>query len=163
MWRQRTGDDVSLSCRHTARRGSQAHERGIGGGEPFHRHSGQAVLRRTDAGETGQVIGSQAHNLGTDGRITRRSTQDSGAIGGPPPEARAFQDHRAVYFIAVGGVGALLSKQIKAVEVVAYDDLGTEAIRRMEIDEFPVIVCNDIHGGDLLRDGKAQWRRHPVS
>jgi fumarate hydratase subunit beta len=80
--------------------------------------------------------------------------------GGRGPEvAEALCQHRAVYFIAVGGAGALLSKHIKAVEVVAYEDLGTEAMRRMEIEEFPVVVCNDIHGGDLLRDGKARWRR----
>jgi fumarate hydratase subunit beta len=88
-----------------------------------------------------------------------------GAIGkgGRAPEiARAFAEHSAVYFIAVGGAGALLSRQIKRVEVVAYEDLGTEAMRVMELDEFPVIVCNDVHGGDLLADGKAQWRRQPA-
>ncbi len=73
--------------------------------------------------------------------------------------ADALQKHHAVYFIAVGGVGALLSKQIKSVEVIAYEDLGTEAMRRMEVEDFPVVVCNDAHGGDLLREGKAQWRR----
>ena len=79
--------------------------------------------------------------------------------GGRSPEvAEAFRNHGAVYFIAVGGAGALLSKQIRSVEVVAYEDLGTEAMRRMEIEEFPVIVCNDTHGGDILRDGKARWR-----
>jgi fumarate hydratase subunit beta len=72
--------------------------------------------------------------------------------------AEAFRNHGAIYFIAVGGAGALLSKQIKSVEIVAYEDLGTEAMRRMEIEEFPVIVCNDTHGGDLLREGKAKWR-----
>jgi fumarate hydratase subunit beta len=76
--------------------------------------------------------------------------------------ARTFAAHRAVYFIAVGGAGALLSKQIRSVEVIAYEDLGTEAIRRMEVEEFPVVVCNDVHGGDLLREGKAQWRRAPA-
>lgn len=88
-----------------------------------------------------------------------------GAIGkgGRSPEVReAFRKHRAVYFLAVGGAGALLSKQIRRVEVVAYEDLGTEAIRLMEIEEFPVIVCNDVHGGDLLEQGKAQWRRAEV-
>jgi len=85
-----------------------------------------------------------------------------GAIGkgGRSPEvAAAFAAHRAVYFIAVGGAGALLSRQIRHVEVVAYEDLGTEAMRQMEIEDFPVIVGNDIHGGDVLRLGKEQWRR----
>ncbi len=47
-------------------------------------------------------------------------------------------------------------------EVVAYDDLGTEAIRLLEVEEFPVVVCNDVHGGDLLEQGKAQWRQPEV-
>ena len=80
--------------------------------------------------------------------------------GGRGPEvAKALQDHRAVYFLAVGGAGALLSRHIEAVQVVAYEDLGTEAMRRMQLNGFPVIVCNDVHGGDALKLGKAEWRR----
>ncbi|MBI1885343.1 MAG: fumarate hydratase C-terminal domain-containing protein [Chloroflexi bacterium] len=85
-----------------------------------------------------------------------------GAIGkgGRGPKVReALVRHRAVYFLAVGGAGALLSKHIRSVELVAYEDLGTEAVRRLELDGFPVIVCNDVHGGDLLEQGKAQWQR----
>jgi fumarate hydratase subunit beta len=83
--------------------------------------------------------------------------------GGRGPQVReALQKHRAVYFVAVGGAGALLSKQIRSVEVVAYEDLGTEAIRRLEVEDFPVVVCNDIHGGDLPEQGKAQWRQAEV-
>ncbi len=70
---------------------------------------------------------------------------------------QALQEHKAVYFIAVGGAGALLSRHIKKAEVVAYADLGTEAIRRLEVEDFPAIVCNDIYGVDLLEQGKAQW------
>jgi fumarate hydratase subunit beta len=89
-----------------------------------------------------------------------------GAIGkgGRSPEiARAFAEHGAVYFIAVGGAGALLSRHVRGIQVVAYEDLGAEAMRLMELDQFPVVVCNDVHGGDLLRDGKAQWRRQPAT
>lgn len=85
-----------------------------------------------------------------------------GAIGkgGRSPEiAEAFREHGAVYFIAVGGAGALLSHQIASVEVVAYEDLGTEAIRRMRLERFPVIVCNDVHGGDVVLHGRDAWRR----
>ena len=85
-----------------------------------------------------------------------------GAIGkgGRGPEvAKALQEHRAVYFLAVGGAGALLSRHIEAVEVVAYEDLGAEAMRRMQLNGFPVIVCNDVHGGDTRALGKAEWRR----
>lgn len=88
-----------------------------------------------------------------------------GAIGkgGRGPAVReAFASHRAVYFLAVGGAGALLSKQIRSVEVVAYEDLCTEAMRRMTIEDFPVVVCNDIYGGDALEQGKSQWRRAEV-
>lgn len=88
-----------------------------------------------------------------------------GAIGkgGRGPEVRrALQEHHAVYFMAVGGAGALLSKQIRSARVLAYDDLGSEAIRLLELDEFPVVVGNDIYGGDLLEQGKAQWRRNDV-
>ncbi len=74
----------------------------------------------------------------------------------------AFARHRAVYFLAVGGAGALLSKQIHSVEVVAYEDLGTEAIRRISVEDFPAIVCDDIYGADALEQGKQQWRREEI-
>ena len=64
--------------------------------------------------------------------------------------------------LAVGGAGALLSKRIRRVEVVAYEELGTEAIRLLEVEEFPVVVCNDVHGGDLLEQGKARRRQAEV-
>ena len=71
----------------------------------------------------------------------------------------ALQQYRAVYFGTVGGAGALLSTYIKKLEIVAYEDLGTEAIRRLEVDKFPTIVLNDAHGGDLYRDGMKQYAR----
>lgn len=61
----------------------------------------------------------------------------------------AIVRNEAVYFAAVGGAGALLSKSIIASEVVAYDDLGTEAIRRLEVENFPVIVVIDAEGNNL--------------
>ena len=83
--------------------------------------------------------------------------------GGRGPQVReALQKHRAVYFLAIGGTGALIAKQIRRVEVVAYEDLGTEAMRRIEVEDFPVVVCDDIYGGDLLEQGKAQWRQAEV-
>ena len=57
--------------------------------------------------------------------------------------------NRAVYFAAVGGAGALLSGRIKASETIAYDDLGTEAVRKMYVEEFPVIVATDCFGEDV--------------
>ena len=65
----------------------------------------------------------------------------------------------AVYFAAIGGAGALLSKAITASEVVAYDDLGTEAIRRLEVKEFPAIVVIDSTGDDLYIRSVEQYRK----
>ena len=79
--------------------------------------------------------------------------------GGRGPAVReAIQASHAVYCIAVGGTGALLNRHITGVEVVAFEDLVTEAIRRLEVDRFPAIVVNDAHGGDLLEAGKAEYR-----
>lgn len=61
----------------------------------------------------------------------------------------AIMKNQAVYFAAVGGAGALLSKSIKKSEVIAYDDLGTEAIRKLEVEDFPVIVVIDSKGNNL--------------
>jgi fumarate hydratase subunit beta len=80
--------------------------------------------------------------------------------GGRGPAVReALKKHKAVYFLAVGGTGALLSKRIKKVDVIAYEDLGTEAVRRMEVEDFPAVVVNDVYGNDLLEMGKAQYRQ----
>jgi fumarate hydratase subunit beta len=64
-----------------------------------------------------------------------------------------------VYFGGLGGAGALLSKRITAVEMVAYEDLGTEAIRRLEVEDFPAIVINDCHGGDAYTEARLRWAR----
>ncbi|MBZ5200118.1 Fe-S-containing hydro-lyase [Planomicrobium chinense] len=71
----------------------------------------------------------------------------------------AIKKHRAVYFGAVGGAAALIARSIKAVEVIAYEDLGTEAIRKLTIENFPVFVINDVHGGDIYEEGIAQFRQ----
>ncbi|HEC77558.1 MAG TPA: Fe-S-containing hydro-lyase [candidate division WOR-3 bacterium] len=71
----------------------------------------------------------------------------------------AMKEHKAVYFAATGGAAALISKNIKAVKIIAYEDLGTEAIRELEVEDFPVIVANDAHGGDLYEEGIKKFRR----
>lgn len=71
---------------------------------------------------------------------------------------RAIVDHEAVYFAAVGGSAALISKAIKEVEVIAYADLATEAIRKMTIEHFLAIVIHDIYGGDQYEAGVKQFR-----
>ena len=70
----------------------------------------------------------------------------------------AMKKYKAVYFAAIGGAGALISKSIKKSEVIAYDELGAEAVRRLEVEDFPVTVINDIYGGDLYEEGKAKYR-----
>ena len=70
----------------------------------------------------------------------------------------ALQKHKAVYLLAIGGAGALLSKTIKSLDVIAYEDLGTESIKKLEVDGFPAIVCCDMYGEDLLLAGKEQFR-----
>ncbi len=85
-----------------------------------------------------------------------------GMIGKGPRSAEvkeAIKKYRAVYLAPVGGAGALLARTIVSSEVVAYDDLGPEAIRRIEVRNFPATVINDVHGGDLYEEGKKRYSR----
>ena len=76
---------------------------------------------------------------------------------------KAVQDaivrNDAVYMAAIGGAGALLSKTIKSSTVIAYDDLGTEAIRELEVEEFPAIVVIDTEGNNLYEESQKQYNR----
>ncbi|WP_456391415.1 Fe-S-containing hydro-lyase [Nitratifractor sp.] len=69
----------------------------------------------------------------------------------------ACVQHKAVYFGATGGAGALIAKAIKSAEVIAYPELGPEAIRKLEVENFPVTVINDTHGNDLYEMGRAKY------
>jgi len=71
----------------------------------------------------------------------------------------AIKKYKAVYFAATGGAGALLAKAIKKAQVVAYEDLGPEAIHRLEVEDFPVIVVNDTQGNDLYQQGAQKYAR----
>src|SRR3989442_2866313 len=71
----------------------------------------------------------------------------------------ALRQDKGVYMGAIGGACAVLSQFVKKLEIVAYEDLGTEAIRRLEVEGFPAIVLNDCHGGDLYQDGQKQFAR----
>jgi fumarate hydratase subunit beta len=71
----------------------------------------------------------------------------------------AMKKHKAVYLTAVGGAGALISKTIIKSEVVAYPDLGPEAVLKLEVKDFPATVINDIHGGDLYVEAKKKYQR----
>ena len=72
---------------------------------------------------------------------------------------QAIQKHKAAYFGAIGGAAALMAKTVKKAEVVAYEDLGPEAIRRLEVENFPAVVVNDCYGGDLYKEGMARYRK----
>ncbi|NPA65282.1 MAG: Fe-S-containing hydro-lyase [Epsilonproteobacteria bacterium] len=71
----------------------------------------------------------------------------------------ACKEYKAVYFGATGGAGALIAQRIKSAEVIAYPELGPEAIRRLEVEDFPVTVVNDSYGGDLYEEGRKKWAR----
>jgi len=80
--------------------------------------------------------------------------------GGRSDEVKeAMKKHKAVYFAAVGGAGAKISECISEAEVVAYEDLGPEAIRRLTVVDFPVVVINDTHGRDLYQEGVDKYRK----
>ena len=84
-----------------------------------------------------------------------------GGMIGKGKRSQAVQDaivrNKAVYFAAVGGAGALLSKCIKRADVIAYDDLGTEAIRRLEIEDLPAIVVIDSEGNNLYETAVKEY------
>ena len=85
-----------------------------------------------------------------------------GMIGKGPRSrevVEAIKKWKCVYFGATGGAGALLSRAVKKSEVIAFEDLGPEAIYRLEVENFPVIVINDIGGNDLYKQGVARYKR----
>src|SRR5512136_292634 len=112
----------------------------------------------------GRVIGSAGPT--TSGRMDayapRLIAQGLKGMIGKGLRSKAVKDamvkHKAVYLGAIGGAGAIISKSIKKADVVAYEELGAEALLRAEVEEFPVTVINDIHGGDLYEEGKARYQ-----
>ncbi|TKC19450.1 Fe-S-containing hydro-lyase [Robertmurraya kyonggiensis] len=113
----------------------------------------------------GQVIGSAGPT--TSGRMDKYTPKllDLG-LGGMIGKGYRSEEvkqsivkNRAIYFGAIGGSAALIARSIKAVEMIAYEDLGTEAIRKLTIENFPVIVINDVHGNDLYREGVEKYRQ----
>lgn len=80
--------------------------------------------------------------------------------GSRSPEVRgALQDFKGIYLAATGGAGALLAKKILAAEIVAYPELGPEAIRRLVVKDFPATVINDIYGKDLYEEGRRSYAK----
>ena len=112
----------------------------------------------------GQAIGSVGPT--TSSRMDAfapRLMDEAGLKGmlGKGPRSQAVIDaiisNGAVYMVAIGGTGAAISKSVKKAEVIAYDDLGTEAIRRLEVENLAAIVAIDAHGGTLFETGRAQY------
>ncbi len=165
----RAGDRVLLSgVVYTAR--DAAHKRMIEQeieGIPFPIDLTNQVLYYVGPtpGRPGEVIGSAGPT--TSGRMdayTPRLLEAGlkGMIGkGYRSEEvkQAMRTNKAIYFGAVGGAAALIARSIKSSEVIAYEDLGTEAIRRLTVENFPVFVINDIHGGDLYEEGTANFKQ----
>ncbi|HWQ72992.1 MAG TPA: Fe-S-containing hydro-lyase [Desulfitobacteriaceae bacterium] len=113
----------------------------------------------------GQIIGSAGPT--TSGRMDAYSPVllakgltgmiGKGALSGKVIDA--LKKYGAVYFGAIGGAGALIAKRIVSAEIIAYPELGPEAVRRIEVRDFPVIVIIDSHGNNLYDLGKARYRK----
>ncbi len=114
----------------------------------------------------GQVIGSAGPT--TSGRmdsfVPRLMAEGLKGMIGKGPRNQAVRDaikkYKGVYFAAIGGAGALISKSIKEAEIIAYPELGAEALRRIVVKDFPVIVVNDMHGEDLYETAKKKYRTY---
>jgi fumarate hydratase subunit beta len=112
----------------------------------------------------GRVIGAAGPTTSSrlDGYTPRLLAAGLKAMIGKGPRSsevkEAMKKHRALYLAAIGGTGALLSKSIIKADVVAYADLGPEAVLRLEVQDFPVTVINDIYGRDLYEEGKTKYR-----
>ncbi|HZK85372.1 MAG TPA: Fe-S-containing hydro-lyase [Desulfosporosinus sp.] len=165
----KAGDNVLLSgIVYTAR--DAAHKKmveALGRGEalPFDVKDQIIYFVGPAPAKEGQVIGSAGPT--TSGRMDAYSPIMigqglTGMIGkGLRSEEviEAMQEHGAVYFGAIGGAGALIAKRIVASEVIAYPELGPEAVRRIEVKDFPAIVIIDSQGNNLYETGKAKYRQ----
>ncbi len=164
----KAGDSLLISgVIYTAR--DAAHERmtrNFKNGEPFPIDLADNVIYYAGPcpAKPGEVIGSCGPT--TSGRMDAYTPLllDNGLgcmIGKGARRAEvvdAMKRNCAVYLGAIGGAGALIARSIKKAEVVAYDDLGTEAIRRLEVEDFPAVVLIDCEGNDLYEIGQAKYR-----
>ena len=164
----RAGDTVMLSgVIYTSR--DKAHKRMVetldrGEALPVDWHDQLIYYAGPTPAKPGQAIGSIGPT--TSSRMDAfapRLMDEAGLKGmlgkGPRSQAvcEAITRNGAVYMVAIGGTGAAISKSVKKAAVIAYDDLGTEAIRRLEIENLAAIVAIDAHGGNLFETGRAQY------
>lgn len=92
-------------------------------------------------------------------RLSALGVKGSIGKGDRAPEvAEALAEHTAVYFAATGGVGALLSRHITSARVIAFADLGPEAVRELVVADFPAVVAIDCHGNDIFAEGRKRYR-----
>ena len=164
----RTGDQVLISGVIYAAR-DEAHNRmvdALNQGKPLpFALKGQTIYYMGPApAKPGQAIGSAGPT--TSGRMDAYSprllAEGLKVMIGKGRRSQAVKyavkKHRAVYLAATGGAGALISKSIKKSEVIAYPELGPEAVLRLEVENFPAVVVNDIYGSDLYQEGQARYR-----
>jgi len=132
---------------------------------PFNLQGSVVYYMGPSPAKPGKVIGSAGPT--TSGRMDAYAPKLmakglKGMIGKglrTPEVKEAMQRHKAVYFAATGGAGALLAQRIVANEVIAWPELGAEAVARLEVKDFPAVVVNDCHGGDLYEVGRAKYAR----
>jgi fumarate hydratase subunit beta len=165
----RAGDEVEISGSIYQARDS-AHKRLVAlidAGEPlpFELQGAVVYYMGPSPAKPGNVIGSAGPT--TSGRMDAYAPLLiekglKGMIGKglrAEPVKQAMVEHKAVYFAATGGAGALLAKRIVANETIAWPELGAEAVARLEVVDFPAIVVMDCHGGDLYAEGRARYAK----
>lgn len=166
----KAGDTVLLSgVIYTAR--DKAHQRMVqtlarGEALPVDWHNQLIYYAGPTPAKPGQAIGSvgptTSSRMDAFAPILMDQAGLKGMLGkGPRGKTviEAIMRNKGVYMVAVGGTGAALSKAVKKAEVVAYDDFGTEAIRRLEIENMAAIVAIDSHGSNLFEIGQATYRK----
>jgi fumarate hydratase subunit beta len=165
----RSGDAVELTGRIISLRDASAARlaAAIERGEPLPVPLAGQIMYAVgpSPAQPGQVIGSAGPT--TTARMARFlpalfSAGVSAVIGKGElhgEDAAAFVRHGALYLAAIGGLGALLAKQITAASVVGYDDLGPEALYALDVDAFPAVVIIDRTGRNFHEEARARWRR----
>ena len=165
----RAGDRVLISgVLFTAR--DAAHQRlvqAIAGGDklPFNIEGQTLYYMGPSPARPGRVIGSAGPT--TSGRmdlytppLLKAGLKAMIGKGSRSVEVKeAIKKHRAIYLVTFGGAGALLSKAIKKAEAIAYPELAAEAVMRLEVENFPAIVADDIYGGDLFTQNRAVYQK----
>ena len=166
--RLRSGDRVAITGTLVTARDA-AHRRFVeiieGGGRlPFKPRGAVIYYVGPTPAPPGRVIGSAGPTTAARmdpyaGKLLELGVK--GMIGKGPRSAglrESLKQHRAVYFVATGGAGALLSGHVRKADVIAFEELGPEAVRLMEVEDFPAIVAYDSLGGDLFETAQAKYR-----